>query len=184
MESVTSEQGVEPTTPTVPADQRPGATGEALTRQIDALSLAQALVDFEMANARVLDLTARLVEANERVTRFGRKEAEAVEAMRVAEARAVATADAERLLAESTLTHTAANEELARVRAELAVLHSELDAHRAVIAARDHDASALHREIAARDEVIRARTDELNEMRGSLTYRVASKLTSVMRRRR
>lgn len=34
---------------------------------MDALSLSQALLDFEMANARVLDLTARLVEANGRV---------------------------------------------------------------------------------------------------------------------
>ena len=38
-----------------------------LRRQMDALSLTQALLDFEMANARVLDLTARLVEANGRV---------------------------------------------------------------------------------------------------------------------
>ena len=39
-------------------------------RQIDALSLTQALLDFEMANARVLDLTARLVEANARVIKL------------------------------------------------------------------------------------------------------------------
>ena len=38
-----------------------------LRRQMDELSLTQALLDFEMANARVLDLTARLVEANGRV---------------------------------------------------------------------------------------------------------------------
>ncbi len=34
-----------------------------LVRRLDALSLRQALIDFELANARVLDLTARLVEA-------------------------------------------------------------------------------------------------------------------------
>ena len=46
-----------------------GRTGSELERQIDALSLNQALLDFELANARVLDLTARLVEANTRVMR-------------------------------------------------------------------------------------------------------------------
>ena len=34
-----------------------------MVRRLDALSLQQALIDFELANARVLDLTARLVEA-------------------------------------------------------------------------------------------------------------------------
>ncbi len=43
---------------------------DTLTRQIDALSLRQSLLDFEMANARVLDLTARLVEANARVVKL------------------------------------------------------------------------------------------------------------------
>lgn len=42
----------------------------ALARQIDTLSLGQALLDFELANARVLDLTARLVEANGRVVKM------------------------------------------------------------------------------------------------------------------
>lgn len=41
-----------------------------LSRRMDALSLAQALLDFELANARVLDLTARLVEANSRVVKI------------------------------------------------------------------------------------------------------------------
>jgi hypothetical protein len=31
---------------------------------LDQLSLAQALIDFEVANARVIDLTARLVDAH------------------------------------------------------------------------------------------------------------------------
>jgi hypothetical protein len=40
---------------------------EELTRRLDRLNLTQALLDFEVANARVLDLTARLVESNKRV---------------------------------------------------------------------------------------------------------------------
>ena len=40
---------------------------EALTRRLDRLNLTQALLDFEIANARVLDLTARLVDSNKRV---------------------------------------------------------------------------------------------------------------------
>lgn len=32
---------------------------------LDAIALTQALIDFEVANARVLDLTQRLVESNE-----------------------------------------------------------------------------------------------------------------------
>lgn len=34
--------------------------------KLDEISLAQALIDFEVANARVVDLTARLVEAHRR----------------------------------------------------------------------------------------------------------------------
>lgn len=34
------------------------------THTLDELSLTQALLDFEIANARVIDLTHRLVEAN------------------------------------------------------------------------------------------------------------------------
>lgn len=50
-----------------PSDSTPSSEADDLRRQMDALSLTQALLDFEMANARVLDLTARLVEANSRV---------------------------------------------------------------------------------------------------------------------
>jgi hypothetical protein len=42
-------------------------TSDELKRQIDALSLEQALIDFEVANARVLDLTGRLVATSKRV---------------------------------------------------------------------------------------------------------------------
>ena len=41
----------------------PGAPVNTVQRDGDSLSLQQALVDFEIANARVLDLTRRLMEA-------------------------------------------------------------------------------------------------------------------------
>lgn len=44
-----------------------GIDSDELTRRLDRLNLTQALLDFELANARVLDLTARLVESNKRV---------------------------------------------------------------------------------------------------------------------
>jgi hypothetical protein len=40
---------------------------EALQEELDRLSLTQALVDAEMATARVIDLTERLVDAREQV---------------------------------------------------------------------------------------------------------------------
>lgn len=138
-------------------EQLPGATGVELVRQIDALSLSQALVDFEMANARVLDLTARLVEANERVVRFGRQAADASEAAR-----------ADRAM-------------LADAQSTVAVLTGEIDALREVIAARDRDALMLHGEIAARDEVIRVRTNEVAALRSSRAYRLGSRIGSLTR---
>ena len=39
----------------------------SLQEEIDRLSLEQALRDFEIANARVIDLTQRLISANEKV---------------------------------------------------------------------------------------------------------------------
>jgi exonuclease VII small subunit len=38
-----------------------------LDREMDRLSLEQALRDFEIANARVIDLTRRLLEANDQI---------------------------------------------------------------------------------------------------------------------
>lgn len=38
-----------------------------MSAQIDRLSLEQSLRDFEVANARVVDLTRRLLEANEQI---------------------------------------------------------------------------------------------------------------------
>jgi hypothetical protein len=54
---------------TTPAEEVSALTIDAdeLTRRLDRLNLTQALLDFELANARVLDLTARLVESNKRV---------------------------------------------------------------------------------------------------------------------
>jgi hypothetical protein len=38
-----------------------------LARELDRLSLTQALLDFEVANARVTDLTQRLIEASNEI---------------------------------------------------------------------------------------------------------------------
>jgi hypothetical protein len=40
---------------------------EALEEELDRISLSQALIDAEMATARVIDLTERLVDAREQV---------------------------------------------------------------------------------------------------------------------
>jgi hypothetical protein len=47
-----------------PTDEPAGSTS-SLTRTVDRISLEQALKDFEVANARVLDLTHRLTELNQ-----------------------------------------------------------------------------------------------------------------------
>ena len=44
----------------VEADAAPAGRASSVTEIVDRLSLAQALKDFEVANARVLDLTHRL----------------------------------------------------------------------------------------------------------------------------
>ena len=49
---------------------------DELTRRLDRINLTQALLDFEIANARVLDLTARVVDSNKRVLKL-QAEAEA-----------------------------------------------------------------------------------------------------------
>jgi TolA-binding protein len=46
-------------------DPRTDQAEAALVESMHALSLEQALIDFEIANARVIDLTQRLVEAND-----------------------------------------------------------------------------------------------------------------------
>jgi hypothetical protein len=45
----------------------------SLTKEIDQLSLEQALRDFEVANVRVIDLTGRLISANDRVAELQRE---------------------------------------------------------------------------------------------------------------
>ena len=45
-------------------------SAEELTRRLDRINLTQALLDFEIANARVLDLTSRVVDSNKRVLKL------------------------------------------------------------------------------------------------------------------
>ena len=64
----------DPVVPAGPArDLEAVPAGDAdltLSAQIDRLSLTQALIDFEVANARVLDLTARLVDGSNAAIRL------------------------------------------------------------------------------------------------------------------
>jgi chromosome segregation ATPase len=131
-----------------------------LQQQIDALSLRQALVDFELANARVLDLTARLVEANERIRRFARE------------------ADAARCSVQAVSDDRDRNAiELAKVQDDQRKLHE-------VIRARDSRVDELVGEIASRDAVIADCNGQLATIRASTTFRVAAKLGSLKRRLR
>lgn len=45
----------------------PAVGGAQLEHELDRLSLMQAVRDFEIANARVVDLTQRLISANQRI---------------------------------------------------------------------------------------------------------------------
>jgi hypothetical protein len=45
------------------------ATEPAVNEELDRLSLQQALVDVEIANARVIDLTKRLLDTSDELTR-------------------------------------------------------------------------------------------------------------------
>lgn len=49
--------------------QEPQPTGSELQRELDRLSLDQALRDFDVANARVVDLTQRLIGAGQELLR-------------------------------------------------------------------------------------------------------------------
>jgi chromosome segregation ATPase len=135
-----------------------------LKTEIDALSLTQALVDFELANARVLDLTARLVEANERVRRFGR-EADAARGS----VQAVSD-DRDRMGAD-----------LSRVHVELARVTTDAQELRRVLEHRDARVADLEREIIARDVQVAAAHTEMATLRASTTFRVASKIGSLKR---
>lgn len=50
-------------TTSIGARRAPGPTASDLERELDRLSLNQALLDVEVANARVVDLTQRLIGA-------------------------------------------------------------------------------------------------------------------------
>jgi chromosome segregation ATPase len=139
-------------------------TSNELKTEIDSLSLGQALVDFELANARVLDLTARLVEANERVRRFGR-EADAARGS----VQAVSD-DRDRMGAD-----------LSHVRSELARVAADSLELRRVIEHRDARVAELEGEIAARDGQVVAAHSEMAALRASTTFRVASKIGSLKR---
>jgi len=54
-------------------EARHGDVGGALDREMDRLSLEQALRDFEIANSRVIDLTQRLITSNDRAYELQRE---------------------------------------------------------------------------------------------------------------
>ena len=108
-------------TPLAAADQH---SADGLSREIDALSLRQALLDFEMANARVLDLTARLVESHARVVKLQ------------AELDGVGTT-VERVRADGETARLELIAELERLRAHAAALES-IRAEAEAAAAREH----------------------------------------------
>lgn len=91
-------------TPKSEADQ------QLISAQMDRLSLEQALLDVEVANARVLDLTARLVEANQRI--------------------GVLSADVDQLRNEAANVKVAAEVEVQAVHEEMAAHQAHLDAQR------------------------------------------------------
>jgi chromosome segregation ATPase len=64
----------------------------SLKEEIDRLSLEQALRDFEIANARVVDLTQRLISSNDKVISLQRE----LDALRVEIAELRATHEAMR----------------------------------------------------------------------------------------
>ncbi len=148
----------------IPIESKTPMEGDVLQKQIDALSLSQALVDFEMANARVLDLTARLVEANERVRRFGRDADTARGALQsVSDERDRRSTD------------------LSRATAELASLGREIELLREVIAARDARVNELEVEVAARDAQVAQAHTEMAALRNSTTFRLSSRLGAIKR---
>lgn len=133
----------------------PGRNGSELERQIDALSLNQALLDFELANARVLDLTARLVEANIRVMRHQGE----TDALRAEIAGYQARLDAANSsVTTSAQASVAAESEAAAARVEVLGALAERDAAKTQTAVVAAELAATH---------------------NSRTFRVASKLKSL-----
>lgn len=94
-----------------------------LSAQMDRLSLEQALLDVEVANARVLDLTARLVESNQRISSLVGD----VDGLR---------SRAERVKVEAEVEIASAKEELASQQAHLDAQQVHLDAQKSSTAFR------------------------------------------------
>ncbi len=134
-----------------------GRTGSELERQINALSLNQALLDFELANARVLDLTARLVEANTRVKRH-QGETDALRAELAGFQARLETAQAQVLT--SAQTAEAAQAEATASRLEVLGAWAERDAAKTQTAVVAAELAATH---------------------NSRTFRIARKLKSISR---
>jgi hypothetical protein len=83
----------------------------AVKAEMDQMSLEQALLDVEVANARVIDLTSRLVEANQRS--------------------AVIRAEADALRSQITASQARADAQTNAAHAELAAKAAEIDARAA-----------------------------------------------------
>jgi hypothetical protein len=99
-----------------PVGSSEDAAARELTAAIDRLSLSQALLDVEIANARVLDLTARLVEANQRADGL--------------------RAEVDKVTGESLQVRAQADADIASVRAEMAAHQAYLDEQRSSAAYR------------------------------------------------
>jgi hypothetical protein len=138
---VSSAEDSEQTAGTPSAVPEPGRTDSELERQIDALSLNQALLDFELANARVLDLTARLVEANTRVLRH-QGETDALRAEIAGFQARVDAAQAE--VATSAQNAEAASADAAAARLEALGAQAERDAAKTQTAVVAAELAATH----------------------------------------
>lgn len=153
-------------------DHERSASREFLARQLDEISLGQALVDFELANARVLDLIARLVEANDRARRFAvdvdviRSEIQGVSDQR------------DRL----ALELIDANEELARASSQRLDLVAASEDSRSTIDHLRADVEALHECVRNRDVRVSELDLELRKIRSTLSVRVLNKLAAIARR--
>ena len=87
----------QPTESPAPPPREESPSQEAFAARVDALSLEQALLDFEVANARVVDLTHRLTELNRELLDLRSEH----ERLRIAYNRSLARRAAPKLLAEN-----------------------------------------------------------------------------------
>ena len=121
MTSPDKHKNAEPNAPKLALVAAAAAQAEAvaaadIVEAIDRLSLSQALLDVEIANARVLDLTARLVESNQRADSL--------------------RADVESVRNSATGVRVQADADVADMRAEMAVHQAFLDEQRSSTAYR------------------------------------------------